>query len=64
MYPLTLGSNIGTTTTALLASLSADPSMLRSSVQVQIGLQLQPYLHWELFLSKEDFALRLTVREV
>ena len=62
MYPLTLGSNIGTTTTALLASLSADPSMLRSSVQVQIGLQ--PYLHWELFLSKEDFALRLTVREV
>ena len=55
MYPLTLGSNIGTTTTALLASLSADPSMLRSSVQVQIGL---------LFLSKEDFALRLTDREL
>jgi len=36
MYPLTLGSNIGTTTTALLASLSADPSMLRYSVQIAL----------------------------
>jgi len=36
MYPLTLGSNIGTTTTALLASLSADPTMLRSSLQIAL----------------------------
>jgi hypothetical protein len=34
MYPLTLGSNLGTTTTALLASLSAEPVMLRPSLQV------------------------------
>jgi len=36
MYPLTLGSNIGTTTTALLASLSADPGMLRNSLQIAL----------------------------
>jgi sodium-dependent phosphate cotransporter len=36
MYPLTLGSNIGTTTTAMLASLSAEPNMLRSSLQIAL----------------------------
>jgi len=36
MYPLTLGSNIGTTTTALLASLSSEPNMLRASLQIAL----------------------------
>lgn len=36
MYPLTLGSNIGTTTTAMLASLSAEPNMLRPSLQIAL----------------------------
>jgi len=36
MYPLTLGSNIGTTTTAMLASLSSEPEMLRSSLQIAL----------------------------
>jgi sodium-dependent phosphate cotransporter len=33
-YPLTLGSNIGTTTTGLLAALAADGEKLRDSLQV------------------------------
>ena len=33
-YPLTLGSNIGTTTTALLASIAGDGSGVKSSIQV------------------------------
>lgn len=33
-YPLTLGSNIGTTTTAILAALASPGSTLRSSLQV------------------------------
>ncbi|CAG0901236.1 unnamed protein product [Darwinula stevensoni] len=36
MYPLTLGSNIGTTTTALLASLAADAERLRPSIQISL----------------------------
>ncbi len=36
MYPLTLGSNLGTTTTALIASMAADPEMLKSSVQIAL----------------------------
>ncbi|GAB6031947.1 hypothetical protein CHUAL_010331 [Chamberlinius hualienensis] len=36
MYPLTLGSNIGTTTTGILASLTATGSQLRYSVQVAL----------------------------
>ena len=33
-YPLTLGSNIGTTTTGILAALAADGDKLRDSLQV------------------------------
>ena len=32
-YPMTLGSNIGTTSTAMLASLAAEPDRLEPSVQ-------------------------------
>ncbi|XP_004419011.1 PREDICTED: sodium-dependent phosphate transport protein 2B [Ceratotherium simum simum] len=35
-YPLTLGSNIGTTTTAILASLASPGSTLRSSLQIAL----------------------------
>ncbi len=34
VYPLTLGSNVGTTTTAFLASLAADPQRFQNSIQV------------------------------
>lgn len=34
-YPLTLGSNIGTTTTAILAALASPGDKLASSFQVQ-----------------------------
>lgn len=34
-YPLTLGSNIGTTTTAILAALASPGNTLRSSLQVR-----------------------------
>ena len=33
-YPLTLGSNIGTTTPGILAALAADGDKLRDSLQV------------------------------
>ena len=36
MYPLTLGSNIGTTTTALLASFAADSSKIRYTLQIAL----------------------------
>ena len=36
MYPLTLGSNIGTTTTALLAALAASGATLRPSIQIAL----------------------------
>lgn len=36
MYPLTLGSNIGTTTTALMASLTASGDKLRPSIQIAL----------------------------
>ncbi|CAG0885826.1 unnamed protein product [Cyprideis torosa] len=36
MYPLTLGSNIGTTTTALIASLAVDPKSLHHSLQISL----------------------------
>lgn len=36
MYPLTLGSNIGTTTTSLLASFAADSSKLRYTLQIAL----------------------------
>ena len=35
-YPLTLGSNIGTTTTGLLASLAADGSSLKNSLRIAL----------------------------
>ncbi|XP_053433624.1 sodium-dependent phosphate transport protein 2B-like [Nycticebus coucang] len=35
-YPLTLGSNIGTTTTAILAALASPGSSLRSSLQIAL----------------------------
>ncbi|XP_055981569.1 sodium-dependent phosphate transport protein 2B-like isoform X2 [Sorex fumeus] len=35
-YPLTLGSNIGTTTTAILAALASPGSTLRSSLQIAL----------------------------
>ena len=34
MYPLTLGSNIGTTTTAILSALASDAAHLRNTLQV------------------------------
>lgn len=39
-YPLTLGSNIGTTTTALLAALASPSNMLLSAIQVPPFLPL------------------------
>ena len=36
MYPLTLGSNIGTTTTAILAALAASGKKLRPSIQIAL----------------------------
>ena len=36
MYPLTLGSNLGTTTTAMLAALAGDPSTLKLSMQIAL----------------------------
>ncbi|TRY79709.1 hypothetical protein TCAL_05984 [Tigriopus californicus] len=36
VYPLTLGSNIGTTTTSIIASLAADGKYLKPSVQIAL----------------------------
>lgn len=36
VYPLTLGSNLGTTTTALLAALASDPASLRPALQIAL----------------------------
>lgn len=36
VYPLTLGSNIGTTTTALLAALAASPDMFHDTLQISL----------------------------
>ncbi|XP_057371629.1 sodium-dependent phosphate transport protein 2B-like [Daphnia carinata] len=36
VYPLTLGSNIGTTTTALLAALAASPDALHDTLQISL----------------------------
>lgn len=36
MYPLTLGANIGTTTTSLIAALAADPQHLRYTLQISL----------------------------
>merc|ERR1712136_719255 len=37
MYPLTLGSNIGTTTTAILAALASDSDVLYLTLQVALA---------------------------
>lgn len=36
MYPLTLGSNIGTTITSILAALTADADMIKSTMQISL----------------------------
>lgn len=36
VYPLTLGSNVGTTTTALLAALAASPDKLHDTLQISL----------------------------
>lgn len=36
MYPLTLGANIGTTTTAILAALAQDSSAIQDSLQISL----------------------------
>ena len=36
MYPLTLGSNMGTTSTALLAALASESEMLASALQIAL----------------------------
>jgi len=36
MYPLTLGSNIGTTTTSILAALASDPNRINDALQVAL----------------------------
>eukprot|EP00090_Calanus_glacialis_P021312 TRINITY_DN32887_c0_g1_i1.p1 TRINITY_DN32887_c0_g1~~TRINITY_DN32887_c0_g1_i1.p1 ORF type:complete len:623 (-),score=92.71 TRINITY_DN32887_c0_g1_i1:471-2339(-) len=63
MYPLTLGSNIGTTTTAMLAAMAAEPAMLKSSIQIALvhlffnlhGIMLfypVPWMRWPLVMCK------------
>ncbi len=64
VYPLTLGSNLGTTTTALLAAFAAEPGrQLRNSVQIALchmffnlsGILLfypAPFMRWPLVLCK------------
>ncbi len=36
VYPLTLGSNLGTTSTALLAAMAAEPERIRATVQIAL----------------------------
>ena len=36
VYPLTLGSNLGTTTTALIAALAAEPERFKATMQVSL----------------------------
>ena len=38
MYPLTLGSNIGTTTTAMLAALASDSDARTTTIQIAVCL--------------------------
>lgn len=63
VYPLTLGSNLGTTTTALIAAMAADPDMLKSSIQIALchlffnlhGILLFypiPWMRWPLVMCK------------
>lgn len=51
-YPLTLGSNIGTTTTAILAALASPGNALRSSLQVRKG-----WVGWGLCWATASFVV-------
>merc|ERR1712117_540918 len=62
-YPLTLGSNIGTTTTRILAALAADGDKLRDSLQIALchtffnisGILLfyvVPFMRWPIPIAK------------
>jgi sodium-dependent phosphate cotransporter len=63
-YPLTLGSNIGTTTTSILASFAAEGKYLKPSIQISmvhlffnvIGILIFypiPFMRWPISLSKK-----------
>ncbi len=60
-YPLTLGSNLGTTTTGILAALAADGAHIRDSLQIALchmlfnilGIAIfypLPFMRWPVFL--------------
>ena len=62
-YPLTLGSNIGTTTTSILAAFAADGKYLKPSLQIAmvhlffnvIGILIFypiPFMRWPIFLAR------------
>jgi solute carrier family 34 (sodium-dependent phosphate cotransporter) len=64
MYPLCLGSNLGTTTTAIIAALTASPQMLKYTMQISLchfffnltGIALfypLPFMRWPLPLCKK-----------
>ena len=36
VYPLTLGANLGTTTTALIAAMAAEPERIKATMQVSL----------------------------
>ena len=53
MYPLTLGSNIGTTTTAMLAALASDSDARTTTIQIAVrSLALGPVSLNGLLLSR------------
>jgi sodium-dependent phosphate cotransporter len=63
-YPLTLGSNIGTTTTSILASFAAEGKYLKPSIQISmvhlffnvIGILIFypiPWMRWPIFLAQK-----------
>ena len=63
-YPLTLGSNIGTTTTSILASFAAEGKYLKPSIQIAmvhllfniIGILIfypVPCMRWPIFLARK-----------
>jgi len=62
-YPLTLGSNIGTTTTSILAAFAAEGKYLKPSIQIAmvhlffnvIGILIFypiPFMRWPIFLAR------------
>jgi len=73
MYPLCLGSNIGTTTTAVLAALTASAKMLKFTIQIALchfffnitGILLFypiPFMRWPLPLCKKLGAITAQYR--